>query len=609
MNMRLIYFKSVTALLLMFNLFGCKSVKEKEDAADIAFVESLINKMTIDEKIGQMTQVDRQFLNDISDISKYGFGSLLSGGGSTPKINEPKAWAEMYDLYQREALQSRLKIPLLYGIDAVHGHNNVIGATIFPHNIGLGATRDAKIVEAVAKATALEIAATGIDWDFAPCLTVPNDYRWGRTYEGFSEDTELVTELGNAAILGYQSSNINNPNSVLACAKHFIGDGGTSFGTGLNGKIDRGNLALSEEELRKKHLPPFKKAIESGVATFMAAYNTWNDLKCHANKYLLTNILKEELGFKGFVVSDWAAIEEIPGDYKADIITSINAGIDMVMVPGAVKFGNESYENFMKLFKKSIEDGSIPMTRVNDAVKRILLIKKKAGLFDRPFSDQQLLSHIGSQKHREIAREAVRKSMVLLKNNNNLLPLPKNGKKIIVAGRGANNIGMQSGGWTISWQGEMGNKTEGTSVLDAIISAVDPGTSVQFSEDGKDAQGDVAVVVIGEEPYAEMEGDREDLSLDKKDLEVIKTLKNKNIPVVVVLFSGRPMIITDQIEQWDSFVAAWLPGTEGQGISDVLFGDYNPTGKLSFSWPKSIDQLPISKADNYLFDFGYGLSY
>ena len=427
--MRLIYFKSVTVLLLIFNLFGCESVEEKEDATDITFVDSLLKEMTVDEKIGQMTQVDRQFLNDISDISKYGFGSLLSGGGSTPKINEPKAWAEMYDLYQREALQSRLKIPLLYGIDAVHGHNNVIGATIFPHNIGLGATRDAKIVEAVAKATALEIAATGIDWDFAPCLTVPNDYRWGRTYEGFSEDTELVTELGNAAILGYQSSNINNPNSVLACAKHFIGDGGTSFGTGLNGKIDRGNLALSEEELRKKHLPPFKKAVESGVATFMAAYNTWNDLKCHANKYLLTNILKEELGFKGFVVSDWAAIEAIPGDYKADIITSINAGIDMVMVPGAVKFGNESYEKFMKLFKESIEDGSIPMTRVNDAVKRILLIKKKAGLFDRPFSDQQLLSHIGSQKHREIAREAVRKSMVLLKNNNNLLPLPKNGKK------------------------------------------------------------------------------------------------------------------------------------------------------------------------------------
>jgi beta-glucosidase len=599
--MRSIYLKSITSFLLIFNLFGCEK--------DAAFVDSLLSEMTIDEKIGQMTQVDQQFLNDISDISKYGFGSLLSGGGSTPKVNEPKAWAEMYDRYQQEALTSRLKIPLLYGIDAVHGHNNVVGATIFPHNIGLGATRDAKLVEAVARATALEVAATGIDWDFAPCLAVPNDYRWGRTYEGFSEDTELVTELGNAAILGYQSTDINNPKSVLACAKHFIGDGGTLFGTGLNGKIDRGNLAISEEELRKIHLPPFKKAVESGVATFMAAYNTWNDVRCHANKYLLTDILKDELGFKGFVVSDWAAIEQIPGDYKSDIIISINAGIDMVMVPGAVKFGNESYEKFMTLFKEAIEDGSIPMSRVDDAVKRILLIKKQSGLFERPFSDQQLLAHVGSQEHREIAREAVKKSLVLLKNNDDLLPLPKNGKKIVVAGRGANNIGMQSGGWTISWQGEMKNKTEGTSVLEAIKLAVDPNVSVQFTEDGKNAEGDIAVVVIGEEPYAEMEGDRDDLQLNKKDLEVIKRLKNKNIPVVVVLFSGRPMIITDEIDQWDSLIAAWLPGSEGQGISDVLFGDYNPTGKLSFSWPKSINQFPITKSDNYLFDFGYGLSY
>ncbi|MBT4785510.1 MAG: beta-glucosidase [Candidatus Marinimicrobia bacterium] len=607
--MKSIYFKSITSLLLLFSLFGCKSMENNNASMDVAFVDSLIQEMTIDEKIGQMTQVDQQFLNEISDISKYGFGSLLSGGGSTPQVNEPKAWAEMYDLYQREALNSRLKIPLLYGIDAVHGHNNVVGATIFPHNIGLGATRDAKLVESVARATALEVAATGIDWDFAPCLAVPNDFRWGRTYEGFSENTELVTELGNAAILGYQSANINNPNSVLACAKHFIGDGGTLFGTGLNGKIDRGNLAISEEELRKTHLPPFKKAVESGVATFMAAYNTWNDVRCHANKYLLTDILKDELGFKGFVVSDWAAIEMIPGDYKSDIIISINAGIDMVMVPGAVKFGNESYEKFMRLFKESIEDGSIPISRVDDAVKRILLIKKQSGLFDRPFSDQQLLSHIGSQKHREIAREAVRKSLVLLKNVDDLLPLPKNGKTIIVAGRGADNIGMQSGGWTISWQGEMENKTEGTSVLEAIKSAVDPSVSVQYSKDGRNVEGDVAVVVIGEEPYAEMEGDREDLSLNKKDLDVIKHLKSKNIPVVVILFSGRPMIITNEIDQWDSLLAAWLPGTEGQGISDVLFGDYSPTGKLSFSWPKSIDQLPISMTDDHLFNFGDGLSY
>ena len=599
-------FASLSILLL---LGACSNSTEATKAKNIAFVDSLISKMTLEEKLGQMTQVDRQFLNDISDISKYGFGSLLSGGGSTPEVNEPKAWADMYDSYQKEALKSRLQIPLLYGIDAVHGHNNVVGATIFPHNIGLGATRDPKIVEAVARATALEVAATGIDWDFAPCLAVPDDYRWGRTYEGFSEDTDLVTELGGAAVRGYQSANINNPNSVLACAKHFIGDGGTSFGTGLNKLIDRGNLAVSEEELRKRHLPPFQKAIDEGVATFMAAYNTWNDLKCHANKFLLTDLLKEELGFKGFVVSDWAAIEEIPGDYKSDIITSINAGIDMVMVPGAVKFGNESYENFLKLFKESVDEGLISLERIDDAVRRILMIKKQSGLFERPFSDQSLLTYIGSQNHRQIAREAVQKSMVLLKNENDMLPLPKSGKKIIVAGRGADNIGMQSGGWTISWQGEMGNTTDGTTILEAIRSAVNDETSVEYSVDGKGVTGDIAVVVIGEKPYAEMEGDRKDLKIAKEDLAVISRFSDKNIPVVVVLLSGRPMIVTEELDKWDGFIAAWLPGTEGAGVADVLFGDYNPTGKLSFSWPKNMDQFPINPDDDHLYKFGFGLSY
>lgn len=599
----------ITISLFTLVLFGCSDAKTEKLIADTEFVETLMSDMTLKEKIGQMTQVDRQFLNDISDISKYGFGSLLSGGGSTPATNEPKAWADMYDSYQREALKTRLQIPLIYGIDAVHGHNNVVGATIFPHNIGLGATRDAALVEAVARATALEVAATGMDWDFAPCLAVPDDYRWGRTYEGFSEDTDLVSQLGSAAVRGYQSTDISNPQSVLACAKHFIGDGGTTFGTGLNNLIDRGNLAISEEELRKRHLPPFQKAIDEGVATFMAAYNTWNDVKCHANKFLLTDLLKDELGFKGFVVSDWAAIEEIPGDYKSDIITSINAGIDMVMVPGAVKFGNESFENFLKLLEESVQEGSIPIERIDDAVKRILLIKKQSGLFDRPFSDQQLLAHIGSDKHRQIAREAVRKSMVLLKNKDGILPLPKEGKTIIVAGRGADNIGMQSGGWTISWQGDMGQTTDGTTILDAIKSAVSPGTVVEYTPDGTAYTGDLAVVVVGEKPYAEMQGDRKDLKLDKEDLDVIKRFKENDIPVVVVLLSGRPMIITDEIEKWDGLIAAWLPGTEGSGVADVLFGDYNPTGKLSFSWPKNMNQFPINPEDDHLYSFGFGLSY
>tara|TARA_B100000424_G_C22943594_1_gene502094 strand:- start:2182 stop:4005 length:1824 start_codon:yes stop_codon:yes gene_type:complete len=599
----------LTISLLSILLIGCTDTKTEKLKEDNAFVESLMGQMTLDEKLGQMTQVDRQFLNDISDISKYGLGSLLSGGGSTPGTNEPKAWAEMYDGYQREALKTRLQIPLIYGIDAVHGHNNVVGATIFPHNIGLGATRDPDLVEAVAKATALEVAATGIDWDFAPCLAVPDDYRWGRTYEGYSEDTDLVSQLGAAAIRGYQSSDIDNPNRVLACAKHFIGDGGVLFGTGINAMIDQGDLQINEEKLRKVHLPPFQKAIDEGVATFMAAYNSWNDLRCHANKYLLTDLLKDELGFKGFVVSDWAAIENIPGDYKSDIITSINAGIDMVMVPGAVRDGKESFQNFLKLFKESVEEGSIPMERVDDAVRRILLIKKQSGLFERPFSDQSLLSHVGSKDHREVAREAVRKSMVLLKNKNNILPIPKSGKTIIVAGKGADDVGMQSGGWTISWQGGMGQTTNGTTILDAIKSAVDPGTVVEYTPDGTSFTGDLAVVVVGEKPYAEMIGDRKDLKLDNEDLEVIKRFTDNDIPVVVVLLSGRPMIVTDEVGKWDGFIAAWLPGTEGTGVADVLFGDYKPTGKLSFSWPKSMNQFPIDPNDDHLFSFGFGLSY
>ena len=599
----------LTISLLSILLIGCTDTKTEKLKEDNAFVESLMGQMTLDEKLGQMTQVDRQFLNDISDISRYGLGSLLSGGGSTPGTNEPKAWAEMYDGYQREALKTRLQIPLIYGIDAVHGHNNVVGATIFPHNIGLGATRDPDLVEAVAKATALEVAATGIDWDFAPCLAVPDDYRWGRTYEGYSEDTDLVSQLGAAAIRGYQSSDIDNPNRVLACAKHFIGDGGVLFGTGINAMIDQGDLQINEEKLRKVHLPPFQKAIDEGVATFMAAYNSWNDLRCHANKYLLTDLLKDELGFKGFVVSDWAAIENIPGDYKSDIITSINAGIDMVMVPGAVRDGKESFQNFLKLFKESVEEGSIPMERVDDAVRRILLIKKQSGLFERPFSDQSLLSHVGSKDHREVAREAVRKSMVLLKNKNNILPIPKSGKTIIVAGKGADDVGMQSGGWTISWQGGMGQTTNGTTILDAIKSAVDPGTVVEYTPDGTSFTGDLAVVVIGEKPYAEMIGDRKDLKLDNEDLEVIKRFTDNDIPVVVVLLSGRPMIVTDEIGKWDGFIAAWLPGTEGTGVADVLFGDYKPTGKLSFSWPKNMNQFPIDPNDDHLFSFGFGLTY
>ena len=595
----------ITISLFTLVLFGCSDAKTEKLIADTEFVETLMSDMTLKEKIGQMTQVDRQFLNDISDISKYGFGSLLSGGGSTPATNEPKAWADMYDTYQREALKTRLQIPLIYGIDAVHGHNNVVGATIFPHNIGLGATRDAALVESVARATALEVAATGMDWDFAPCLAVPDDYRWGRTYEGFSEDTDLVSQLGGAAVRGYQSTDISNPQSVLACAKHFIGDGGTTFGTGLNNLIDRGNLAISEEELRKRHLPPFQKAIDEGVATFMAAYNTWNDVKCHANKFLLTDLLKDELGFKGFVVSDWAAIEEIPGDYKSDIEISINAGIDMVMVSGQ----GQPYKKFIRLLKENVEEGLIPMSRIDDAVTRILKVKIRNGLMDNPLVSNENLTLIGSMEHRAVGRQAVRESVVVLKDDN-LLPLSKDLQTLVVAGKGADNLGMQCGGWSIDWQGGQGDITIGTTILDGIKKSVSDKTEIIYSKDGSDVvsnSDNIAVVVVGEDPYTEWFGDKENLDLSAEDITLINTLKDKGFKVAVLLISGRPLNVANHIDQWDAFAAIWLPGTEGDGVSDILFGDFSSTGRLSFPWPVNTEEGSSADKENLLFDIGYGL--
>ena len=343
-------------------------------------VDALIDMMNIDEKIGQMTQIDQRFLDTISDISTYSIGSLLSGGGSHPLVNEPQAWLDMYNKYQSESLKSRLQIPLIYGIDAVHGHNNVYGATIFPQNIGLGATNNPDLIYKISEATSLEVAATGIDWTFSPCLSSPEDYRWGRTYEGFSSDPKRVEKLGEASVLGYQNASTNSGKNIVACAKHFIGDGNTEFGTGMNGLVDRGNSVLTVEELKTKLIPKYQAAVDANVQTVMASYNSWNGVKCHASKELLTDILKEEMGFKGFVISDWQGIDEIPGDYKSDIITSVNAGMDMVMVSGQ----GQPYKKFMRLLKESIEEGSIPMERIDDAVKRILTVKLRNGLFDNP---------------------------------------------------------------------------------------------------------------------------------------------------------------------------------------------------------------------------------
>ena len=575
-------------------------------------VLDLLSYMTLEEKIGQMTQVDRQFLESDNDINAYYLGSLLSGGGSTPPKNYPRSWAEMYDGYQKIALSTRLSIPIMYGIDAVHGHNNVIGATIFPHHIGLGCTNNPQLIEDVYRATAEEIAATGIDWDFAPCLAVPRDERWGRTYEGFGETPDIVKSMAAAAVRGLQTDKLDGPTSILACAKHFIGDGGTKWGTGLKEKMDQGDTQISEQELREIHLPGYLPALEAGVGTIMPSYNQVNGEYCHVSKYLLTDLLKNELGFKGFLVSDWQGLEKMGDDYKSNIIASINAGMDMVMVPGAAKFGGQTYTNFIKLLIESVNEGSISEKRINDAVARILKVKFEMGLFERPYSDKALLKKVGSKEHRNIAREAVKQSLVVLKNDG-VLPLSKDIGHIHVSGKNADDLGNQCGGWTITWQGESGPLTKGTTVYEAIQVAVSSFTNVTYSKDGSGAKGaDVGIVIIGETPYAEMEGDRESLALDKKDLAAIARIRKAGVPVVVIIVSGRPLIITDELDKWSGLIAAWLPGSEGKGVTDVIFGDYNPTGRLSVSWPRTMEQIPINFGDSDydpLFEYGYGLSY
>ena len=568
-------------------------------------VSELIDSMTLDEKVGQMTQIDQRFLDTITDLSTYSIGSLLSGGGSHPKVNEPQAWLDMYNKYQEETLKNRLGIPLIYGIDAVHGHNNVYGATIFPQNIGLGATNNPELVYKISEATSLEVAATGIDWTFSPCLSSPEDYRWGRTYEGFSSDPVLVENLGKAAVEGYQNALTNSGKKVVACAKHFIGDGNTEFGTGMNGLVDRGNTVLTTDELKEKLLPKYQAAIDANVQTIMASYNSWNGVKCHGSKELLTDILKVEMGFEGFVISDWQGIDEIPGNYKSDIITSINAGVDMVMVSGQ----GQPYKKFMRLLKENVEEGSISMKRIDDAVSRILKVKLRNGLFSNPMVQNDNLQVIGSDDHRNIARQAVRESVVVLKNEN-LIPISKESKSIVVAGRGADNLGMQCGGWTINWQGGQGDITIGTTILDGIKESVSTETKVIHSKDGTDlgnVSGDLAIVVIGEDPYTEFFGDKDNLDLLEEDIQTINNLKDKGYKVLVLLISGRPMNIADHLDNWDGFAAIWLPGTEGNGVSDILFGDFQSTGKLSYPWPLNAEDGANAPENDLLYNIGFGL--
>ncbi len=561
-------------------------------------IEALLASMTLDEKIGQMTQAERDSATP-DDVRDFFLGSILSGGGSAPANNTPTGWADMHDAYQNAALSTPLGIPIIYGIDAVHGHNNVYGATIFPHNIGLGATRDPNLVEGIGRITAKEVACTGLEWTFAPCVAVVRDERWGRTYEGFGEDPNLQVLLTGSYVRGFQGATMSGER-VIACAKHFAGDGGTSGG------IDRGNTIVDEATLRAVHMPGFLEAINNNVGTIMPSYSSWNGVKMHENMYLLTDVLKTEFGFDGFIISDWEAVYELSGPtYYDQVVLMVNAGVDMTMEP-------YNWQNFITTLKSAVNNNHVSMTRIDDAVRHILQIKDAAGVFDEPLADRTLVNSgaLGSAPHRAVAREAVRKSLVLLKNDG-VLPISKS-SNVFVAGKNANDIGNQCGGWTISWQGSSGNITPGTTILQGIQDAVaGHGGSVTFSEDGTGSAGhDLAIVVIGETPYAEGVGDDNDLALDATDINCLNQIAD--IPTVVVLVSGRPMMISDHLSNWDAFVAAWLPGTEGDGVAEVLFGDYDFVGKLPHSWPVNIAQVPINIGDtpyNPLFPYGYGLDY
>ncbi|KAK8931258.1 Beta-xylosidase/alpha-L-arabinofuranosidase 2 [Platanthera zijinensis] len=520
---------------------------------------------------------------------------------------------------QKGALSTRLGIPIIYGIDAVHGHNNVYKATIFPHNVGLGATRDPSLVKRIGAATALEVRATGIPYVFAPCVAVCRDPRWGRCYESYSEDPHIV-KMMTEIIPGLQGDiPANSPKGVpfvggktkvAACAKHYVGDGGTHLG------INENNTITNFHGLLSIHMPPYYDAIIKGVSTVMVSYSSWNGVKMHENHYLLTDFLKNKLRFRGFIISDWQGIDRITtpphANYTFSVEVGILAGIDMIMIPF-------EYIEFIDDLTSLVNRNVIPMSRIDDAVRRILRVKFTMGLFENPYPDPSLAGELGKKEHRELAREAVRKSLVLLKNGKvneaPLLPLPKKAKKILVAGSHAHNLGYQCGGWTIEWQGLGGNDlTIGTTLLDAIKSTVDPSTEVVYSEnpDSNSLHSNefsYAIVAVGEPPYAEGFGDNLNLTVPADGLRTIQNVC-RNIKCAVILMSGRPLVIEPYVASIDALVAAWLPGTEGRGIADVLFGDFGFSGELSRTWFRSVDQLPMNVGDPHydpLYPFGFGL--
>ncbi|MFF1462524.1 glycoside hydrolase family 3 N-terminal domain-containing protein [Streptomyces sp. NPDC058330] len=579
-------------------------------------VKDLLARMSPAEKAGQMTQAERNALTSQGDIAAYDLGSLLSGGGSVPTPNTPEAWAKMIDGYQLRAQATRFQIPLIYGVDAVHGHNNVVGSTIMPHNIGIGAGRDPKLAQKTGAVTANEVRATGVPWDFAPCVCVTRDERWGRSYEAYGEDPALV-EAMETVITGMQGHasgrDLARDDKVLATAKHFVGDGGTEFGSSTTGSytIDQGVTKVTRQELEAVHLAPFAESVKRGVGTVMPSYSSLDvigdgagPVKMHADAEMINGVLKDRMGFEGFVVSDWQAIDQIPGDYASDVRTSVNAGLDMIMVPTA-------YQQFTRTLQDEVAAGRISQARIDDAVSRILTQKFRLGLFEKPYADPAHLGEVGSPAHRAVAREAAAKSQVLLKNDGALLPL-KTSQKVYVAGSNADDLGNQAGGWTVSWQGASGATTQGTTILEGIRKT---GAKPTYSKDASAPTDgyDVGVVVVGETPYAEGIGDvgnGHDLELNDADQKAVDTVCAA-MRCAVLIVSGRPQLIGDRLGDIDALVASWLPGTEGDGVADVLYGKRAFTGQLPVTWPKSESQLPINVGDSAYdpqFPYGWGLT-
>lgn len=583
-------------------------------------IYDLLGRMTLEEKIGQMVQIERVVASpDV--MNKYFIGSVLSGGGSVPAQKaSAETWMSMVNELQKGSLSTRLGIPMIYGIDAVHGNNNAYGATIFPHNVGLGVTRDPQLLKKIGEATALEVRATGIQYAFAPCIAVCRDPRWGRCYESYSEDhkivqamTEIIPGLQGDVPVNFRKGVpfVSGKTRVAACAKHFVGDGGTTKG------INENNTVIDLNGLLSIHMPAYLDSIQKGVATVMVSYSSWNGVKMHANRDLVTGYLKNKLKFRGFVISDWQGIDRITSpphnNYSYSVQAGVLAGIDMVMVP-------TDFNEFIDDLTLQVKNNIIPMSRIDDAVKRILRVKFVMGLFEDPLADLSLANQLGSKEHRELAREAVRKSLVLLKNGKPgampMLPLPKKAKKILVAGSHADNLGYQCGGWTQEWRGVNGNdRIIGTSILTAIKNTVDPSTQIVYNENPdptfvKSNDFSYAIVVVGEEPYVETYGDSLNLTMSEPGPGTITNVCGA-VKCAVVVISGRPIVIEPYMGSMDGLVAAWLPGSEGQGVADVMFGDYGFEGKLARTWFKNVEQLPMNVGDSHydpLYPFGFGLT-